>query len=345
MENQDIEQIYKMRHSAEHVLNQAMQQLGYKFYMAHGPAIEDGFYSDFELLEGELTESDFVKLENKMRQIVNQDLPISRQVVSEKEARKLFERNPYKQELIDELVSSGEDLSVYWTGEPNQKDSFVDLCKGPHVDSTKQIGVVKLLSVAGAYWRGNEKNKMLTRVYGTAFSTKEELDDYVKMLEEAEARNHRKIGKELNLFVFSEIVGKGLPLWTERGSIIRRELERFVVEEELKRGYIHVYTPDIARVALYEKSGHYPYYKESMYNPIEDEDEQFMLRPMTCPHHFELYLSKPRSYKELPMRIAELAKLYRYEKSGELTGLQRVRSFVSRMRTLFVQTMNRRNQK
>ncbi|MCA9382296.1 threonine--tRNA ligase, partial [Candidatus Dojkabacteria bacterium] len=327
MENKNDEQLFKMRHSAEHILTQAMKELGYNFYMAIGPAIDDGFYFDFELLEGELTEAEFKKIENKINSIINQDLPITKQVVDEKKARELFKDNPYKQELIDELVENGDELSVYWTGEPNNEESFVDLCKGPHVESTKQVGVVKLLSIAGAYWRGDEKNKMLTRIYGTAFATKEEMKAYLEMLEEAEKRNHRKIGKELNLFVFSEIVGKGLPLWTERGSIIRRELEHFVVEEEIKRGYIHVYTPDIARVALYEKSGHYPYYKDSMYNPIEDEEEQFMLRPMTCPHHFELYLSKPRSYKELPMRIAELAKLYRYEKSGELTGLQRVRSF------------------
>jgi threonyl-tRNA synthetase len=184
-----------------------------------------------------------------------------------------------------------------------------------------------LLSISGAYWKNDENNDMLGRIYGTAFESQEELDEYINRLEEAKKRDHRKLGKDLNLFVFSDLVGSGLPLWTEKGSIIRREIERFIVDEEIKRNYIHVYTPDIAKVDLYRTSGHYPYYKDSMYAPIKIDDEEFMLRPMTCPHHFELFKSSPKSYKELPMKIAELAKLYRYEKSGELTGLIRVRSF------------------
>ena len=206
---------------------------------------------------------------------------------------------------------------------------FIDLCAGPHIKSTAEINpdAFKLTKIAGAYWRGDEKNPMLTRVYGVAFENKKELDDYLKMIEEAEKRDHRKLGKDLDLFVFSDIVGKGLPLWTEKGATIKRELERFIIDEEIKRGYKHVCTPDIAKVDLYKKSGHYPYYKDSMYAPMKVDEEELILRPMTCPHHFELYLSKPRSYKELPMRIAELAKLYRYEQSGELTGLIRLRSF------------------
>lgn len=321
------EKIHKMRHSAEHVLTQAMRNLGYKFFMAMGPAIEDGFYFDFELVEGEISELDFAKIEKEMKKIIKLNLPITQEFVSVEKARELFKDNSYKQEWIDEAVEKGEKLSIYWTGEPNSDKAFVDLCIGPHVESTSEVGEVKLLSIAGAYWRGSEKNKMLTRIYGTAFETKKEVDDYVELLEEAKKRDHRKIGKDMDLFVFSDVVGKGLPLWTERGATLRRELERFIVDEEIKRGYKHVYTPDIARLDLYVKSGHYPYYKDSMYAPIKGDEDDFMLRPMTCPHHFELYLSKPHSYKELPMRIAELAKLYRYERSGELSGLMRVRGF------------------
>jgi threonyl-tRNA synthetase len=214
-----------------------------------------------------------------------------------------------------------ENVSFYKNG------IFTDLCRGPHVANTKDVGAFKLLRVAGAYWRGNEKNPQMQRLYGVAFATQEELDHHLEMLEQAKLRDHRKLGKELDLFVTSPLVGKGLPLWTERGAKIRRILERFIVEEEERRGYKHVITPDIANIGLYETSGHYPYYKDSMYSPIDIDGEKFMLRPMTCPHHFQLYLDKPRTYKDLPMRIAELGKLYRYEQSGELSGLVRVRSF------------------
>ncbi|MDP4010276.1 MAG: threonine--tRNA ligase, partial [Candidatus Spechtbacteria bacterium] len=217
----------------------------------------------------------------------------------------------------------GEKITSYKSG------NFVDLCRGGHVKSAKEIkpDAFKLTHIAGAYWRGSEKNKMLTRIYGAAFANKKELDAHLKQMEEAKKRDHKKLGQELDLFVFSDVVGKGLPLLTPKGSVIRRELERFIVDEEIKRGYLHVYTPDIANLELYKKSGHYPYYKDSMYAPITIDDEQYMLRPMTCPHHYELYLSRPRSYRELPMRIAEMAHLYRYEQSGELSGLLRVRTF------------------
>ena len=325
--NYEQSQLYKIRHSTEHVLMQAMQQLGFKFHMAMGPAIDDGFYFDFELLEGEITENDFGVIEKKMQEIVDRKLDITKQIVLQEKAKELFKGNPYKLEWIEKFIQEKQELSVYYTGNREDKDSFVDLCSGPHVENTKDIKAFKLLSIAGAYWHGDEKNIMLTRIYGTAFESQQELDQYLEMVEEAKKRDHRKLGKDLGLFVFSDVVGKGLPLWTARGATIRRELERFIVDEEIKRGYQHVITPDIAKIELYEKSGHYPYYKDSMYAPIVDNDEQFMLRPMTCPHHYELYLSEPRSYKDLPMRIAEVAKLYRYEKSGELTGLLRVRSF------------------
>ena len=202
------------------------------------------------------------------------------------------------------------------------------MCAGGHVENAKDINsdAFKLTRIAGAHWRGDNKNKMLTRIYGFAFETKKDLNDYIEAQEEEKKRKHKKLGKELDLFTLSETVGKGLPLWTHKGAAIRRELERFIIDEEIRRGYLHVYTPDIARLALYEKSGHYPHYKESMYSPIIIDDEKFMLRPMTWPHHYELYNRKPHSYRDLPVRIAEIAKLYRYEQSGELSGLQRLRT-------------------
>lgn len=321
--------LLKMRHSAEHVLTQAMENLWPgKIVKAMGPATEDGFYFDFET-KGDLkiNEDDFGKIEKEMQRLVKAKLPIVKKVVSESEARELFADNEYKLEWIEKAVGEGEEITVYWTGEEGQKDSFVDLCAGHHVENTGEIGAFKLLSVAGAYWHGDEKNKMLTRVYGTSFENKLDLGNYLDLLAEAKKRDHRKLGHDLGLFVFSETVGKGLPIWTPKGSTVRRILERYVVDEEIKRGYQHVYTPDIANLNLYKKSGHYPYYKDSMYAPIEIDEEEYMLRPMTCPHHFEYYLTEQHSYKDLPMRIAELAKLYRYEKSGELSGLLRVRSF------------------
>lgn len=315
-----------MRHSCEHVLHQAMAELYPGLKRAMGPATDEGFYHDFDY-EGKVSEDNFPKIEKKMQEIIKADLPITRKEISVSEAKELFKDNPYKLDWINQIEKKGEKATVYWTGEPGQPNSDVDLCRGPHVESTGNIGPFKLLSIAGAYWHGDEKNKMLARIYGTCFATKEELDHYVWQQEEAKKRDHRLIGKNLNLFVFSDLVGKGLPLFTEKGSIIRRELERFIVDEEIKRGYHHVYTPDLANVALYKKSGHYPYYKDTMYPVMKIDDEELILRPMTCPHHFQLYLSQQRSYKDLPLRYAELAKQFRYEKSGELTGLIRVRTF------------------
>jgi len=315
------QQLWAMRHSAEHVLTQAMLKLYPGLKMAMGPATGEGFYFDFDY-EDKISEENFAAIEAEMKKIIKKNLPFKKKIISVSEAKKLFKGNEYKQEWLDEIEERKEKATVYWTS-----DEFVDLCAGPHVSSTGEIGPFKLLSVAGAYWRGDEKNKMLTRIYGTVYSTQKELDNYLSRVEEAKKRDHRKLGKELDLFVFSELVGKGLPMFTKKGSVIRRELERFIVDEEIKRGYDHVHTPDIANVALYEKSGHYPYYKDSMYPVMKVGDERLILRPMTCPHHFQLYARRPRSYKELPMRIAELASQYRYEKSGELSGLIRVRHF------------------
>lgn len=315
------EYLENLRHSVAHLLAAAVMEIWPDTKRAIGPSIEDGFYFDFEFSKP-ISEADFPKIEAKMREIVKDWEKFERVELSKTEAKAEYLDNPYKLELIDTFSQNGEKISFYKSG------LYWDLCKGGHVDNPKEeLKHFKLLSVAGAYWLGDEKNPMLTRIYGTAFPSKEELDAYINQQEAAKQRDHKKLGKELDLFVFSETVGKGLPLWTPKGAAVRRELERFIVDEEIKRGYLHVYTPDIANLALYEKSGHYPYYKDSMYAPITIDDEQYMLRPMTCPHHFELYLSRPHSYKELPLRFAELAKLYRYEQSGELSGLLRVRSF------------------
>lgn len=325
-------ELYKIRHTAEHVLHQAVKELYPSIHLAMGPATEDGYYFDFDNKpegekEIEISENDFPEIEKRMQQIINSNLPMIRQEISPSEARKLFAGNPYKLEWIDEADKRGEQITIYWSGEPNTKGSMVDLCAGPHAKSTGAVKVFKLLSIAGAYWRGDEKNKMLTRIYGTAFENESDLKDYLWRLDEAKRRDHRKIGKDQELFTFSNLVGKGLPLFTEKGAAIWREIERYVVDQEISSGYKHVRTPNIAKTDLYRKSGHYPYYKDTMYPPMQIDEDELILRPMTCPHHFALYMSQPRSYRELPLRYAELASLYRYEKSGELTGLIRVREF------------------
>ncbi|MSU75045.1 MAG: threonine--tRNA ligase [Candidatus Magasanikbacteria bacterium] len=318
----DQEHLNNLRHSCAHLLAASVRSIWPSAQNAIGPSIEDGFYQDFDMGEVKISEEDFEKIENKMREVLKTWDTFAIQEVPVAQAKKDFAWNIYKSELIDEFAMQGKMITETKQGE------FLDLCKGGHLEHPKdEIKHFKLMSVAGAYWRGSEKNKMLTRIYGTCFPTKDELQKHLTMLEEAKMRDHKKLGKELDLFTFSESVGKGLPLWTEKGATIRRELERFIVDEELRRGYLHVRTPDIAKLDLYKKSGHYPHYKDSMYAPIKIDDEEFMLRPMTCPHHFELYLRKPHSYRELPVRIAELAQLYRYEQSGELSGLQRVRAF------------------
>ena len=313
----------KIRHSLSHLMSMAISELYPRVGLGVGPVIENGFYQDYDLPEA-LNPNILPKLEKRMREMIGENIEFKQHQMSFAQALKQYKHDPYKTELIKDLKAAGEkNVSFY------KSENFDNLCAGPHVESTKEINpeAFMLTKLAGAYWRGSEKNKMLTRIYGLAFATKQELENHLKMMAEAEKRDHRKLGKELDLFVFSEIVGKGLPLLTPKGTVIRKELEKFVLEEETKRGYQHVVTPNLARVELYKKSGHYPYYKDTMYPMMKVDEEELILRPMTCPHHFELYNSRPRSYKELPLRLAEIAHQYRYEKSGELSGLTRVRMF------------------
>ena len=312
----------KLRHSTAHLLAAAVTELYPDAKYGIGPAVQDGFYYDFEFSKP-ISESDLGAIESRMRRIVNEDRPFVKETLTREEAVAEFRKRgqDYKLELIADKVE-GDEVSVYRTGE------FLDLCRGPHVKSTRDLKAFKLLRVAGAYWRGDEKKPQLTRIYGTAWPTPKELEDYLKFLEEAEKRDHKKIGKDMKLFMVDERVGPGLPLWLPDGATIRRELERFIVDEELARGYLHVRTPDVARLELYKQSGHAQLYKEYMYPPMKFEDgEELELRPVNCPHHIVIYQSDLRSYRDLPMRIAEIGNNWRYERSGTLIGMNRVRSF------------------
>jgi len=316
------EQLDKIRHSTSHILAYAISELFPDVKFAIGPNIEDGFYYDFDLGDKSFSPEDLARIEEKMSEIIKQKIDFEKSELPIKEALQKMKSQPYKLELIKDLEKEGEKkVSFYKVG------GFTDLCRGPHVKNTRELGVFKLTKIAGAYWRGDEKNKMLQRIYGTAFETQKELKDYLTRVEEAEKRDHRKIGKDLKLFVFSDLIGKGLPTFGPKGATIKRELERFTIDEELKRGYHHIVTPDLAKVDLYKKSGHYPYYKDTMYPVMKIDEEELILKPMTCPHHFMFYKSEPHSYRELPYRIGEIAHQYRYEKSGELSGLTRLRMF------------------
>lgn len=316
------EKLDQLRHSAAHLLAASVVSIWPDAKPTIGPSIDNGFYYDFDFGEISISDKDLKVIQKTMKKMVNKWDSFNKEEIEPQKAKEFYANNPYKLELIDELEKEGEVVSFYKSGD------FIDLCVGGHVDNPNQkLKHFKLLSVAGAYWRGDEKNKMLTRIYGTAFFSQEELNQHLKLIEEAKKRDHRKIGKDLDLFTFSDLVGKGLPLWTEKGATIYREIERYVVDEEIAADYKHVLTPNIAKTDLYRKSGHFPYYKDTMYPPMQIDDDELILRPMTCPHHFALYMDKPRSYKELPLRYAEMASLYRYEKSGELTGLIRVREF------------------
>jgi len=323
-----LKDLEKMRHSCEHVLHQAMIRLYPQFKEAMGPATDEGFYIDFDPSPAgsgqvfKISEQDFPKIEAEMAKIIQDNLPIKREELSFAQAQKLFKSNPYKRELLADIKKRGEKATAYWTGK-----EFVSLCAGPHVSSTGKIGPFKLLSVAGAYWHGSEKNKMLTRIYGTCFLSKKELADYLFNIEQAKKRDHRKLGRELELFMISEEVGPGLTIWLPNGSTIRREIENFMVEEQIKLGYKHVYSPHIGEKSLWVKSGHWDLYREKMYSPMDIEGKEYLVKPMTCPMHIQSYKFKPKSYRDLPFRIAEIASVYRYEQSGELSGLLRVRAF------------------
>ncbi|MBP6246551.1 MAG: threonine--tRNA ligase, partial [Trichococcus sp.] len=307
-----------LRHSTAHLMAHALTRLFPEIHFGVGPAIETGFYYDTDM-EVQLAEEDLPKVEAEMMNIVKANYPIVRREVSRAEALEIFANDPYKVELITALPE-GDVITVY------TQDDFTDLCRGVHVPATGKIQVFKLLSLAGAYWRGNSNNKMMQRVYGTAFFDKKALAEFIKMREEAKERDHRKLGKELDLFMVSQEVGSGLPFWLPKGATIRRTLERYITDKEISLGYQHVYTPVLANVELYKTSGHWDHYHDDMFPPMDMGDgEMLVLRPMNCPHHMMVYKNDIHSYRELPIRIAELGMMHRYEKSGALSGLQRVR--------------------
>lgn len=314
--------LHVLRHSTAHLLAAAVLELHPDAKYGIGPPVQDGFYYDFEFGKS-ISEDELPEIEKRMRRIVQEDRPFVHDTLSREEAIAEFKRRgqAYKLELIADKVE-GDGVSVYRTGE------FLDLCRGPHVRSTRDLKAFKLLRVAGAYWRGDEKKPQLTRIYGTAWMTPKELDDYLKFLKEAEKRDHKKLGKELKLFALDERVGVGQVIWLPDGTTIRRELERWIVDEELKRGYRHVITPHVAKLDLYRTSGHWELFHDTMFPPMRFEDgEELELRPMNCPHHILVYAHDLHSYRDLPLRIAELGQNYRLEKSGELMGMIRVRSF------------------
>ncbi len=332
-EKYEESRLYRMRHSAAHIMAQAVLDQFPQAKIAIGPAIEDGFYYDFDLPRP-LTPDDLTAIEARMREIIQGNFEFKREVVDSKTAQELFKDQPYKLELIRGLEAGAFDehgnplkekpeLSIY------KHDNFVDLCRGPHVERTGEINpkAFKLLNVAGAYWRGDERNPMLQRIYGTVWETPEELDNYLKLMEEAKKRDHRKLGKELDLFSSNDEIGAGLILWHPKGAKIRMIMNNFWNEEHEKAGYDFVYTPHIGKASLWETSGHLGFYKENMYSPIDIDGQQYYLKPMNCPFHLNIYKSRTRSYRDLPMRLAEMGTVYRYERSGVLHGLMRVRGF------------------
>ncbi len=324
--------LYRIRHSSAHIMAEAVIEHFPGAKYAIGPAIEDGFYYDFDLPRP-VTQEDLTAIEQRMREIIKGKYPFLKRVLSAEEARQIFQDQPYKLELIEGLEKGGTDeygnpldekpeISIY------QSDTFVDLCRGPHVENTGQINpnAVKLMNISGAYWRGDEHNAQLQRIYGTAWYTPKDLEEHLARLEEAKKRDHRKLGKELEIFTFDEEVGPGLPLWLPRGGAMIEEIEKLAKEMEFKHGYVRVRTPHITKEDLFLRSGHLPYYAESMYPPMEIEGVKYYVKPMNCPMHHKIYAAKPHSYRDLPLRLAEYGTCYRYEKSGELFGLMRVRS-------------------
>lgn len=344
-QNYQDSQLYRIRHSTAHIMAEAMLERFPEAHIAIGPPIEDGFYYDFKLPRP-ATEEDLQWVENRMKEIIRGKHDFTVREVTPAEALEFFKNQPYKVELINDLVSgrvdeNGEQIAApaekmtFWT-----QDTFTDLCRGPHVKNTREINPdaisVTFKPTAGAYWRGDENREQLTRIYGTAWETPEELQNYLHLLEEAKKRDHRIIGEKLGLFTISPLVGKGLPLWKPYGAAMRDSLERWLRETQIDNGYLPVVTPHIGKLDLYKTSGHYPYYKDSQYAPIQVDDEEFLLKPMNCPHHIMIYKSEMRSYRDLPVRLAEFGTVYRYEQSGELNGLTRVRGFTVDDAHLFV---------
>jgi threonyl-tRNA synthetase len=319
-----------IRHSTAHLMAQAIKRLYPETKLGIGPVIEGGFYYDIDS-EHTFTPEDLPLIEKEMKKLTGENLEVIRKEVSRDEAKKIYEEvgDEYKLELL-EAIPEGEQVSIYEQGE------FFDLCRGIHIPSTNKIKEFKLLSIAGAYWRGNSDNKMLQRIYGTAFFKKADLDEHLRLLEEAKERDHRKIGKELNLFMNSQKVGQGLPMWLPKGATIRRIIERYIVDKEERLGYDHVYTPVMGSVELYKTSGHWDHYQENMFPVMEMDNEDLVLRPMNCPHHMMIYKNGIHSYRELPIRIAELGMMHRYEMSGALSGLQRVRGMTLNDAHIFV---------
>lgn len=319
----DIEGKETFWHSSAHLLASAISELYPNAKFGIGPSIENGFYYDIDFGDSQLSSEDFAKIEQKMQDLVKEGIQIKRHNISKVDALKMFSEKgeTYKVELIEELEDGT--ITLYESGK------FTDLCRGPHLSDFSQIKAVKILSLAGAYWRGDEKRKQLTRIYGITFPKKKELDDYLTLLEEAKKRDHRKLGKELELFMFSDKVGQGLPMWLPKGAALRERLENFLKKVQKDYGYQQVITPHIGDVGLYKCSGHYQKYGQDSFRSITtpNEGEEYFLKPMNCPHHVEVYKFKPRSYKDLPFRLAEFGTVYRYEQSGELHGLTRVRSF------------------
>ncbi len=315
----DDEALEVMRHSTAHLMAQAIKRLFKNVKLGVGPVIDGGFYYDVDS-EEPITAEDLPKIEKEMKKIIAENLEIRRVEVSRAEAKRIYEQidDEYKLELID-AIPEDEMLTVYEQGE------FFDLCRGVHVPATNKIKEFKLLSLAGAYWRGDSKNKMLQRIYGTAYFKKADLDEHLRLLEEAKERDHRKLGKELGIFALSQQVGQGLPLWLPKGATVRRIIERYIVDKEERLGYHHVYTPILGNSELYKISGHYDHYQDDMFPPMKIDHEEFFLRPMNCPHHMMVYKQEMRSYRQLPLRIAELGMMHRFEMSGAVSGLQRVR--------------------
>ena len=324
------ERLNQLNHSCAHLLAQAVKHLypNAKFWV--GPVIEDGFYYDIDLGDEVIKEEDLVNIEKEMKKCAKDNKNIVRHEISKQEALDMFRDDPYKMDLISRMDESEVTISCYTQGD------FTDLCRGPHVENTKELKHFKLLKVSGAYWKGDAKNKMLQRIYGVCYDTEEELQEHLRLLEEAKERDHRKIGKDLDIFMSHDLVGKGMPLWLPNGAVIRKQLENYIYEKERKMGYLHVYTPCVGTVDLYKTSGHWDHYKENMFPSMKVDEEEFVLRPMNCPHHMLVYGNTLHSYRDLPIRIGEFATDVRYEASGAVKGLERVRCMCQNDAHLFV---------